>query len=842
MAFTVGNENRDLFTRLRKMTPIKRLEEFKMQSTQGSTPFSLLTPEQFSELFPRYYRERLPDVGGFMKALSSKKELGGEGQTYGPHGNTGTATPSSNERVTNLVKAKEIYDYLRAKGVDHIHATGIINNMKYESSFNSGAMGDHDTSGGLFQHHASRFSAMKQYVGEGWQTNWKKQIDFALTESEMKTYLGRNLANAQDASIRFTQDFEKPLHTDSVAQYRAGTAGGYDSAMLGRGGEPAGGQTPGGNYEINSSGYIMPKDKRAYDPGNEQQCATLVKGLNPDVGRSSSWTVVPGEIKPGVAVATMRYNLPGGDRTGSGYHSGIAMSAPDADGNFMLLEQFNGQPPRVRQVNVKYGGGAMGGSTNFGLISSNGRLHDEQSIEALRLGAEKTGDEEMKKRILSNADAVAKGDTTGSQPGTGNVSVNQEQPAGALGPQTNLQQQQVVGNIQTATIGDMMKMVGDLAGFFTRGEGMGGAGKKHVRAAHTAVSYNPDVAPTGLNVGSGLIDYVGDMITKAVGLTQEQFNAMRQAKASIESSGGKYDLRGGSSKRFSGAYQMGGDEIVAAAKRLGIEPPVVRVKGKSKPVASEQFINDPHLQERLHEAMMMNHHEQLMRNKKYAALPPEGKADTLMIAHNAGAGGASRYLRTGQAKTDAFGTHPERYATHFRKQLKGLETVQAATPKETQTAQTTPSERRPATAMATPAPKGKFEKLFEAAKETLLPRTAPAQEKPNTYSESAARMRQMKPTPAQQPIAPAPEPTGGIEFDTPETRQKLEQETAPRDKQSFNMAPAAPAQKPITIDAFNDRAGHKLPNESLARAMQNTKDPEGANKDHNFMTSVGSFG
>jgi len=855
MAFTVGNENRDIFSRLRKMTPIKRIEMFDQYKSQagGSTPFSMLTPEQFAELFPKYYMQKLPDVGGFFKALSSKKELGGEGQTYGPHGNTtgtASATPASSERITNTVKAKEIYDYIRSKGVDHNHAVGIINNMKYESAFNSGAEHVDNNglmSGGLFQHNGTRYKAMTEYVGADWKTNWKKQIDFAMTEGDMKKYLAIDYSNATDASKGFTSTFERPWQTEKTAAYRAGTAEGYGTAMSQSG--PS--TTSGGNFETTSSGFIVPKDKTLYSPGNEQQCATLAKGLNPEIGRSSGWTVVPGDIKPGMTVATMRYNLPGGDRTGSGYHSGVAMSAPDKDGNFLLLEQFNGQPARVRKVNLTYGGGAMGGTTQFGLISSNGKLHTEQSLEALNYGARLAPDEESKKIITGNHDAVTKGETTGSQQGTGSVSVNQQEaPAGVPGPQTNLQQQETVKSIQTASIGDMMRMAGDMAGFFMRGEGMGGSPKKHVRAAQTngAITYNPNVVSTGLNAGSSLVDYVGDMITKAIGLTKEQFNAMRQAKASIESSGGKYDLRGGSSKRFAGAYQMGGAEIIDAARRLGIEAPVVKAKS-GKVVASDQFLKDPHLQERLHESFVIGQHERLMKNKIYAGLPPEEKASTLMIAHNAGAGGASKYLRTGQAKKDAFGTRPEQYAGHFKRQLQGLQSSQtAAAPpspptqaqQKIQTAGPAPTPAAPTTATVAPAPKSKIEQAYGKVKGFFEGQTSTAQEvQRNNYSDVAGRLRQLKTT--QQPLAPEPVPTGGMDFDTPETRQRLEQEST-RDKQSFNMSPATPPQRPVTIDAFNDRPANKMPSESLARAMMNTKDPIGANKDHDFMTSVGSFG
>lgn len=481
MAFNVGSK-KDLFNKMRAMAPAARLDALKSsQSSGAASPFSLLTPTEFAKLFPKYYMDRLPDVKGFYDALSSKKSLSSEGKTYGPHGDTdGSASIGSNEKVTNVVRAKEIYDYLRQKGVDHTHATGIINNMKYESAFNSGAIGDHGTSGGLFQHHASRFSAMKEYVGSDWQTNWKKQVDFALTEGEMKTFLSKNYANASDASIGFTTHFEKPADTEGTARFRAGTAEGYASAMEGKGAEPAGGTTSGGSYEVTPSGFVVPKDKGMYDQKNEEQCATLSKGMNPNLGRSAGWTVVPGAITPGVTVATMRYNLPGGDRTGSGYHTGIAMSAPDKDGNFLLLEQFAGKKPQVRQVNANsYSGGAMGGDTQFGLIQSNGKLHNEVSLDALKFGATVAGDNH-RQAILSNYESVVKGGT-GTEAGTNSVTVNEQgnkqstapTAVDAPGPQSNLQQQESVKSIQTATIGDMMRFVGSMSGFFNRGEGLG---------------------------------------------------------------------------------------------------------------------------------------------------------------------------------------------------------------------------------------------------------------------------------------------------------------------------------------------------------------------------------
>jgi hypothetical protein len=70
------------------------------------------------------------------------------------------------EGEKNFVSSKEIYDYLKSKGISHNHAMGMLANIQAESSFNAGAIGDNGTSGGLFQHHAERFSGMVSFAGK----------------------------------------------------------------------------------------------------------------------------------------------------------------------------------------------------------------------------------------------------------------------------------------------------------------------------------------------------------------------------------------------------------------------------------------------------------------------------------------------------------------------------------------------------------------------------------------------------------------------------------------------------------------------------------------------------
>lgn len=134
------------------------------------------------------------------------------------------------DELSNPVKAQEIYRYLLSKGVSETHAKGIVNNIQHESGFNSAAEGDHDKSGqpqsfGLFQHNmgAGRAQKMFKAVGTDWKTDWKGQIDFALTEPQMKTYLNKSYASPSEASRAFTIDFENPRDAETKATERLNT-------------------------------------------------------------------------------------------------------------------------------------------------------------------------------------------------------------------------------------------------------------------------------------------------------------------------------------------------------------------------------------------------------------------------------------------------------------------------------------------------------------------------------------------------------------------------------------------------------------------------------------------
>lgn len=372
------------FSALRKLSVSDRLSAF--YDDQGKIVFSALTPTQFAELFPRYYRENLPDISGFMKALPSSvtaarqkyyeeairntaagskegKALKAWSKNYsdaneaeqkayvhrkGEHtapqppasftpeeqkawdnlqkgpitadsadakalsslsgevlskygiqkykdektgqemfrynqpqatreeaekalkqGAAGSAGAGPNA-ISNANMAKQIYDYLREKGIDHNHAAGILANIQRESKFNPGAYNSNDVngpSGGLFQHHSKfsegsggRFNDMVKYVGGDWRSNWRKQIDFALGEGEMKKYLRRQVNSVDEAQEAFVQDFEKPRDSSGAASYNRRFISSIESVVSGTAVKPEG---PNGQYSDKQVADMQEKIKHA---------------------------------------------------------------------------------------------------------------------------------------------------------------------------------------------------------------------------------------------------------------------------------------------------------------------------------------------------------------------------------------------------------------------------------------------------------------------------------------------------------------------------------------------------------------------------------------------------
>lgn len=143
-----------------------------------------------------------------------------------PFGDIGSISgePSTNQSSSGLSKnidigkgakgsisASEVSSYLKSK-MDDNHRLGILANIQGESGFRPGIIGDNNTSGGLFQHHAERFTNMVGAVGSDWATDWKGQIDFALSEPEGREYLSSKFNSPEDATEWWVKHFERPKY------------------------------------------------------------------------------------------------------------------------------------------------------------------------------------------------------------------------------------------------------------------------------------------------------------------------------------------------------------------------------------------------------------------------------------------------------------------------------------------------------------------------------------------------------------------------------------------------------------------------------------------------------
>jgi hypothetical protein len=124
------------------------------------------------------------------------------------------------------IPESEVYKYLtEEKNISHKHAIGMMVNIAAESKF------DHsiyekgmptDTAGvGLFQYTFP--SRRKDFIKKvpNWETDWKAQIDFALSEPETKKYLNKEFDTEADAVKDFTINWERPVNKEEKAQERA---------------------------------------------------------------------------------------------------------------------------------------------------------------------------------------------------------------------------------------------------------------------------------------------------------------------------------------------------------------------------------------------------------------------------------------------------------------------------------------------------------------------------------------------------------------------------------------------------------------------------------------------
>ena len=200
----------------------------KTANASNITPSAVNTGYAPAAAFGQSYSKDVPI--SFLDRVSDKLSSAGTAAAG--------AVKSVKDKATNFVRQKgaknpvspdAIKQYLSSKGLDKNQIAGILANIQHESGFDSGAVGDKGTSGGLVQHHAGRFQGMVNHAGgdANWQKNWQAQLDYALSEPAGKQYSSLKFTSPQQATQWWTINFERPANMYAQANIRSASANRY---------------------------------------------------------------------------------------------------------------------------------------------------------------------------------------------------------------------------------------------------------------------------------------------------------------------------------------------------------------------------------------------------------------------------------------------------------------------------------------------------------------------------------------------------------------------------------------------------------------------------------------
>jgi hypothetical protein len=148
----------------------------------------------------KYSGEKIPEVG---------TQQTDEGAYAEPPPYTGKETTAGGKVVT----PQAVYSYLRELGVPHIHAVGILANIKGESGFRIDADETGKGTGGigLFQYtFHTRKRAFLRAVPD-YKTNWRGQVKYAITQDpNTPLYLRKQFSTPEEAAEDFMRQWENP--------------------------------------------------------------------------------------------------------------------------------------------------------------------------------------------------------------------------------------------------------------------------------------------------------------------------------------------------------------------------------------------------------------------------------------------------------------------------------------------------------------------------------------------------------------------------------------------------------------------------------------------------------
>lgn len=173
----------------------------EMMSKSFQTMINNSTNDIFQNIMRQYKLEDFGSGEGAEGDLDSSNG-GFTGGEYGAYAPTGMQ--------------KQIYDYLiNDKKMNDIQALGLMANISRESSFIPNNREPGGTGVGLFQWSYGRATRFMKAVPD-WETNWKAQIDYALSEPQNSSgvkpgsYQTKQFKTAQEAADWWMTEWERP--------------------------------------------------------------------------------------------------------------------------------------------------------------------------------------------------------------------------------------------------------------------------------------------------------------------------------------------------------------------------------------------------------------------------------------------------------------------------------------------------------------------------------------------------------------------------------------------------------------------------------------------------------
>ena len=124
------------------------------------------------------------------------------------------------------IDPQRLYQGLRDRNVPHVHAMGILANMKAESRFDAGVQEKHPIAGrggyGLCQWTGPRRRALEAFAKEHGKDiwDWNLQLDYLLSEPDTDHYLDINFANEEQSTEWFLKHWERPAHNNTQTRLR----------------------------------------------------------------------------------------------------------------------------------------------------------------------------------------------------------------------------------------------------------------------------------------------------------------------------------------------------------------------------------------------------------------------------------------------------------------------------------------------------------------------------------------------------------------------------------------------------------------------------------------------